>query len=263
MTNDREHRKTGISGFLAQDLKRSIFNPGFFAGMIFVLAILLPAAVLDTPLDGSRSYLHGFGNVFHASGFSPFAAVFPVLAYASAYCEERGSGYFYMLLHRTGFAGFIKVRAAAVACSGGLLVALPITVVCLIVYIGGAPGIPTGSDKDILTGSRIIEAIAEYGDWYVVGGKIVLGFLFGALWALVGFAFAVWIPNRYVSLLAPFILYDTLWLFIGFKSYNPVELLSGDDVDHGNYPLAVFFDLLYIAIVIRMIYAGVRQERKG
>lgn len=249
--------------FFLQDLKRSIVNPGFFVGIVFVLIILLPPAVLDTPLNGSRSYLHGFGNVFHASGFSPFAAVFPALAYASVYCEEYNGGYLRMILHRSGFTGFIRVRAITVACSGGMMIALPITVVCLIVYTGGAPGVPTGSDSEILAGSKIIEAIVKYGDWYVVGGKVILGFLFGALWALVGFAFAVWIPNRYVSLLAPFILYDTLWLFIGFKSYNPVQLLSGDDVGNGNYPLAIFIDLIYISAAYFVICAGVRQERKG
>lgn len=249
--------------FFLQDLRRSILNPGFFAGIFFVLAVLMPAAVLDTPLDGSRSYLFGFGNVFHASGFSPFAAVFPVLAYAAAYCEEYNSGYLQMILHRTGYAGFLRVRAVTVACSGGMLIALPVAIVCLIVYIGGAPGLPAGSDSDILSGSKIIEAIAKYGDWYVVGGKVVLGFLFGALWALVGFAFAVWIPNRYVSLLAPFILYDTLWLFIGFRSFNPVHLLSGDDVGRGSYPLAVLFDLIYIIAVVSIISIGIRWERKN
>ena len=248
--------------FFLQDLKRSIVNPGFLVGIVFVLIILLPPAVLDTPLNGSRSYLHGFGNVFHASGFSPFAAVFPALAYASVYCEEYNGGYLRMILHRSGFTGFIRVRAVTVACSGGMMIALPITIVCLIVYTGGAPGVPAVSDSELLAGSMIIEAIVKYGDWYVIGGKVILGFLFGALWALVGFAFAVWIPNRYVSLLAPFILYDTLWLFIGFKSYNPLELLSGDDVDHGNYPLAVLIGLFYIAIAVSVIYAGIRRGRR-
>lgn len=251
-----------MKSFFLQDLRRSIINPGFFAGIVFVLAILLPAAVLDTPLNGSRSYLFGFGNVFHASGFSPFAAVFPVLAYAAVFCEEHNSGYLRMILHRTGFAGFMRVRAVTVACSGGLMIAAPIAAVCLIVYMGGAPGIPADSDEGLLAGTKIIEAIIKYGDWYVVGGKVVLGFLFGALWALVGFAFAVWIPNRYVSLLAPFILYDTLWLFIGNRFFNPVYLLAGDDVGHGDYPLAVLTDLLYIGMVIPVIYAGIKQERR-
>lgn len=252
-----------MKSFFTQDLKRSIINPGFFAGIVFVFAILLPPTVLDMPLDGSRSYLYGFGNIFHASGFSPFAAIFPVLAYAAVYCEEYNSGYLRMILHRTGYAGFLRVRATTVACSGGILIALPVTAVCLLVYMGGAPGVPTGSDSEILAGSKIIESIAKYGDWYVIGGKVTLGFLFGALWALVGFAFAAWIPNRYVSLLAPFILYDTLWLFIGFKPYNPVHLLSGDDVGRGNYPLAILIDLLYISVALSAIYVGCYREKGG
>lgn len=251
-----------IKGFFLQDLKRSIINPGFFLGIVFILIILLPEAVLNTPLNGTRSYLHGFGNVFHASGFSPFAAIFPVLAYATVFCEEHNSGYLRMILYRTGFTDFMKVRAATVAFSGGMMTALPITAVCLLVYIGGAPGMPTGSDEKILFGSKIIEAIEKYGDWYVVGGKVILAFLFGVLWALVGFAFAVWIPNRYVGLLAPFILYDTMWLFIGFKSYNPVHLLSGDNVANGDYPVAILINLLYISITILAIYKGIKQEEK-
>ena len=122
-----------MKNFFLQDLKRSIINPGFWAGMVFALAILLPAAVLDTPLNGSRSYLFGFGNVFHASAFSPFAAIFPALAYAAVYCEEYNSGYLRMILHRTGCTGFMKIRAVTVACSGGMMIMLPITVVGLMV----------------------------------------------------------------------------------------------------------------------------------
>lgn len=252
-----------MKSFFTQDLKRSIINPGFFAGIVFVFAILLPSTVLDMPLDGSRSYLYGFGNIFHASGFSPFAAIFPVLAYVAVYCEEYNSGYLRMILHRTGYAGFMRVRAVTVACSGGMMIAVPVTIVCLTAYIGGAHGIPADSDEGLLAGTKTIEALMKYGDWYVVGGKVVLGFLFGALWALVGLAFAVWIPNRYVSLLAPFILYDTLWLFIGYRSFNPVYLLSGDDVGNGYYPLAVLIDMVYISAALLFIYAGIRQERRS
>lgn len=100
---------------------------------MFVFTILLPPTVLDMPLDGSRSYLYGFGNIFHASGFSPFAAIFPVLAYAAVYCEEHNSGYLRMVLHRAGYPGFMKVRAITVACSGGIWG----IVIAFIVHIGG------------------------------------------------------------------------------------------------------------------------------
>lgn len=217
-----------MNGFLKQDLGRSMINPGFFAGVAFVLAILLPAAIFDSPMDGSRSFLNAFGNIFHASGFAPFAAVFPVLAYSTTFCEEYGQGYFRMILHRTGFARFARVRMLTVAFSGGLMIAAPVEAVCLIAYAGSAHGIPTGSDEGLLAGTKIMEAVIKYGDWYVLTGKFVLAFLFGALWALVGLIFAVWIPNRYVGLLAPFILYETLWLFLGYVPYNPVFLLSGE-----------------------------------
>lgn len=42
-----------------------------------------------------------------------------------------------------------------------------------------------------------------YGIGVMVALKVLLGFLFGAAWALVGLAFAVWMPNQYVALVAP------------------------------------------------------------
>lgn len=252
-----------MNGFLKQDLGRSMINPGFFAGMVFVLAILLPAAVFDAPLDGSRSFLNALGNIFHASGFAPFAAIFPVLAYSTVFCEEYGQGYFRLILHRTGVAHFAKVRILTVALSGGFMIAVPVGVVCLIAYAGSAHGIPTGSDEGLLAGTKIMAAIIKYGDWYILAGKFVLAFLFGALWALVGLIFAVWIPNRYVGLLAPFILYETLWLFMGYVPYNPVFLLSGDNVGSADYPLAAFIEVVYITLTIPVIYGGIKQAGRG
>ena len=230
--------------------------------MLLVAAVLLPVAVFDMPMDGSRSFLYGIANIFHASGFSPFAAIFPVLAYSTVYCKEYDSGYLRMVLHRAGYAGFAKVRIVTVAVSGGLMIALPFLAACLIAYAGGAHGIPAGVDEGLLEGSKIIEGIVKYGDWYVIAGKTLMGFLFGALWALVGFAFAVWIPNRYVGLLAPFVLYEALWMFLGFVPYNPGFLVSGGNVDHGNFPLAAFIDAVYIGVTVAVIYRGLRQERR-
>ena len=58
-----------MKNFFLQDLKRSIINPGFWAGMVFAFAILLPAAVLDTPLNGSRSLSVRFREYLSRIGF--------------------------------------------------------------------------------------------------------------------------------------------------------------------------------------------------
>ena len=105
--------------------------------------------------------------------------------------------------------------------------------------------------------------LMKYGDWYIAAGKTVLGFLFGSVWALVGLLFAVWIPNRYVALIAPFVLYESMWIGLdGIVWLNPIRLLRGDDV--GSYPLAAGVECVYIIIVSAVIMAGlVRRYRNG
>lgn len=248
-----------MRGFFYQDFRRSITGKGFFAGMLLISMLVFHAVAAGSVPDGSRSYLHTLGDVFHASGLSPFAAIFPVMAYATALCEEYQSEYLQMILVRCGLRRFIRVRIATVALSGGIMMALPILLVCITAYLGGAHGLPAGVDEGLLEGSRALIGIEKYGDWYFLVWKVVLGFLFGVLWALVGLAFSAFIPNRYVGLLAPFILYDSLWLFMGDLPMNPVFLLSGDNVLHGNFPLAALFEILYIGVTILIAAIGIRR----
>ena len=49
-------------------------------------------------------------EVFAASGFTPFAAIFPGLAYASAFCEEYSSGYIKMIYSRMRLKKFALTR---------------------------------------------------------------------------------------------------------------------------------------------------------
>lgn len=80
-----------MNGFFWKDMKRSFLNVGFFVGMASVAALLLTAVITGAPLDRTRSSYYILANVFAASGFGPFAAVFPVLAYATRFCEEYQS----------------------------------------------------------------------------------------------------------------------------------------------------------------------------
>ena len=86
-----------MNGFFWKDIKRSFLNVGFFAGMTGVAALLLTAVVIGTPPERTRSSYYILYNVFGASGFGPFAAVFPVLAYAASFCEQYQSGYYRMI----------------------------------------------------------------------------------------------------------------------------------------------------------------------
>ena len=236
---------------------------GFFVGMASVAALLTAAVVTGTPPGRIRSSYYILFNVFGASGFGPFAAVFPVLAYATRFCEEYQSGYYRMIFARLSPVQFGRIRILTVALSGGVMIAVPIALSCIMAYTFGVPGVPGDSDVGMIEGTVIFTYIMKYGDGYVAVGKTVLGFLFGCVWALVGFAFAVWIPNRYVALIAPFVLYESLWIALYQIIWlNPIFLLRGDDV--GSYPLAAGVECVYIIAVSTVIMAGlVRRYRNG
>lgn len=251
-----------VKGFFRQDLKRSFCNLGFLVGLSAVAALLVAALVTGAPLDRSRSSYYILYNVFGASGFGPFAAVFPVLAYATAFCEEYQSGYCRMIFARMGPMRFGRIRIVTVALSGGVMLAVPIALVCALAFVFGVPGVPQGSDAGMLEGRIMLTYLTKYGDWSIAVGKTLLGFLFGCVWALVGLAFSVWIPNRYVALIAPFVLYESLWLGLDrVPVLNPIRLLRGDDVD--SYPLAAAVECLYLAVVSIVILAGIRRRYRN
>ncbi len=252
-----------MNGFFWKDIKRSFLNIGFFIGLAAAAVLLLVAAVTGAPLDRTRSSYHILFNLFGASGFTPFAAVFPVLAYATNFCEEYQSGYYRMIFARMSPVRFGGLRIINVALSGGMMMAVPIAIACILAYTFGIPGVPRGSDEGLLDGTILITYVVKYGDWYIAAGKIMLGFLFGSVWALMGFMFAVWIPNRYVALIAPFVLYESMWIALDRMPYlNPIRLLRGDDI--GSYPLAAGMECVYLIVVSVVIMAGLmRRYRNG
>ena len=248
--------------FFLQDLKRSFLNRGFFAGLFAVTAILVSAS-FHAPLDRSRSSYFIMMEIFAASGFTPFAAIFPGLAYASVFCEEYSSGYIKMIYSRMLPKKFGLIRIVTVALSGGMMLAVPFILVLGIAYRFGVPGIPSGSDEGLMAGTALIFYIENYGEWYIFFWKVLLGFLFGCVWALAGLAFAVWIPNKYVALIAPFVLYEAMWLALGnIPVLNPIYLMRGDDLN--DYPLSGFMECIYILFASVMVMWGLkRRERNG
>jgi hypothetical protein len=80
-------------------------------------------------------------EVFAASGFTPFAAIFPGLAYVSVFCEEYSSGYIKMIYSRMLPGKYALTRIVTVALSGGTMLAVPFIIAL------------------------------NYGEWYIFFGK--------------------------------------------------------------------------------------------
>lgn len=239
--------------FLLQDIKRSFMNMGFVAGFCGLSALLAYNFVTESHHAGSVYY--AIVNILAASGFIVFLPVFPVLGYASNFCGEYESGYYRMILSRMKPQKYAQVRIISVALSGGAIVAIPYLLLCLAAIHTGVPEITSNTlrvDPDL----EMVVIAQTYGIGVMVAVKVLLGFLFGAAWALVGLAFAVWMPNRYVSLIAPFVLYQSMWIFLP-SILNPAQLVRGDDVGH---LLSVVMECVWLFAAAAVSLAGFRRR---
>lgn len=240
--------------FLLQDVKRGIFNIGFVAGVCGLGALFAYNFVTES--IGAGSVYFAIVNILAASGFMPFRPVFPVLGYSSSFCEEYESGYYRMILARMKPLKYAQARIISVALSGGIIVAIPYLLVCLAAIRCGVPEITSNTlrvDADL----EMVVIAQTYGVGVMVAAKVSLGFLFGAAWALVGLAFAVWMPNKYVSLIAPFVLYQSLWILLDKSILNPARLVNGDGIGH---LLSVVMECVWIFAAAAVAMAGFKRR---
>lgn len=244
-----------IRKFLLQDIKRSFMNMGFAAGFCGLSALLAYNFVTESL--GSGSAYFAIINILAASGFTILLPVFPVLGYASNFCEEYESGYYRLILSRMKLQKYAQVRIISVALSGGTIVAIPYLLICLAaVYLETE----WMTDEFFLRADTTIPMVAmgqTYGVNAMVAVKVLLGFLFGAAWALIGLAFAVWMPNKYVSLIAPFVLHQSFCILAGRSILNPALLVRGDDLGHLR---SVMVECIWLLIAAAAAMAGFRRR---
>lgn len=243
--------------FFKQDIKRAFTGKLMWISIILLTGILVHGIITYTNIEPrvSSTYVY-IVNAMALSGFTPFAAIFPALGYSIRFCEEYNSGYFEMIISRTTWKKYGIIRMISVGLSGGITIGIPFFCVCIIGYVLGYHGIP---QNGFMEGTQMVYYIERYGDFFVLGFKVLLGFLFGMLFALVSFAFAVWSCNRYITVIGPFILYEMMWfLFYDYPEINPIYLFRGDDL--GSYPLSAFMELIYIGISIFISWLGLKKK---
>lgn len=79
---------------------------------------------------------------------------------------------------------------------------------------------------------------------------------------MAGLAFAVWFSNKYVALIAHFVLYEAMWLVLGnVPILNPIYLMRGDDLN--NYPLSGGMECVYILLVAFWVMWGLKRRYRN
>ena len=65
--------------FFRQDIKRAFGGKGFWLSIVLLTAVFVRAIWLNTNFDGGVGMEEILTNAMALSGFTPFAAIFPVL----------------------------------------------------------------------------------------------------------------------------------------------------------------------------------------
>lgn len=242
--------------FLMRDIKRGFGNAGFWAGFGGLGGLFLFSIFSEGYLGAEPDSYFMIVNILAASGFIVFVPVFPVLGYSSSFCEEYESGYYRMILARMGMKKYARTRMISAGLSGGVIVGLPMLLYCLFAGYFGTAEITDVNALRVDADVEMVQIALRYGYAAMAALKVLLCFLFGSLWALVGLAFAVWIPNRYVSLLAPFVLYESLSILMP-RPLPPSALVRGDDAGH---LFSLLMELVWIAGTALAVMAGFRRR---
>lgn len=220
---------------IKKDLGRAFFSWGMGVAIIVIMVMFIKSMIdggLFSPTNTGEKldYLYIISVPMALSGFVPFACIFPVLPYGTSFCDDYNSGYLRMITLRTGYKKYAIQRLASVGISGGFGILIPFLLIFIIAIIIGGPC--TGINEDQFYLYTVWEDyVAIGGGLLVLGGKLLLALLFGMVWSLVALAISAWIPNRYVTLIAPFILYEAMWVLLQGQPFNPAFLLRGDVPD--------------------------------
>lgn len=93
--------------------------------------------------------------------------------------------------------------------------------------------------------------------------KILLAFLFGAVWAMVGLVVSVLCANPYITCIAPYVLYQVLWLLLEGSALNPVYYLRGDSDFIPSFWFAVVYQGSWILVCFLISSVGIRKKVEG
>ncbi len=233
------------------EIKRMFSRPllyvSFIVGVLLINRPLLEA--MSEPVE-SASISQILSVPFAMSSFSPFAAIFCALPFADSFCEDFNSGYIRSMVSRVGIKKYAFTKCFSVALSGGMVMAGIIAVTIL--YCGILADSPDTPEAIAFMRNSIW---MRSGIIFVMNGvpylllRILFGFLFGCVWSLIGLLTSSILTNKYVTYIAPFVLYQLLWFVLSETMWNPVYMLRGDS----NFIPSIPFVLVYQTVIILVL----------
>ncbi len=259
--NGRKTSRGNKTRFFKYDMKRMFHGAGFYLAFLISLLVLLRPLQEAVSGKADGTFFQFLSVPLGTSDFTPFAALFCVLPYAWSFCEDYNTGYIKAIVSRIGIRKYSLQRCFTVMLSGGILMAalmLTVSLVC-----AGLANRPETSESAAFL-SRTIWAdlnLLFVADGFAVAGlRVLLAFLFGSVWALFALVVSVFITNRYITLIAPFVVYQILWFLLEENAFNPVYQLRGDSDYLPSLWFVLGYQICLIALCILVSCLGIRKK---
>lgn len=244
---------------LFSDLKRTFGNWGLMIGICGTwIAGLCGVFAMIVSVKGGMGLGENvvcFTIAQTALSSDLFLLVIPItssIPYTAVFMEELRSRFILSYLHRAGRRRYLISKSLVTAFSGGITVLcgmLLIFITCLIIF-----------PPDKFQQELFIQYFNVYNRFFLEG--MVLCFLNGCLWALIGGMMAAITKNKYMSYAAPFILYYILDAFqkryySTFHFLNPQEWASPKYISINQ----AISTLSCICIILCLIYFYLMKRR--
>lgn len=247
------------------EIRQILFSIRFWcAALIGLLLMLRPLfAIYANGINNLYSPMMMLSIPLALSDFTPFAPIFSILPYATRFCDEYQSKYMRPILIRIGEKKYCMLRIIVTGFSGGL--ALGFIFLCsilLCMITAGAPHSIESADFLINTVWGRAGLIAPFHGIWIYIGRILLAFFFGVLWSVIALLISTICVNKYVTLIAPFVLYQASWVSLTESALNPLYLLRADYAGIPSLGFVFVIQALMIFLFSLLSYCGIRRRCK-
>ena len=247
------------------ELKRYIISPTFAVAVLAALAIMAQPIFdsLKAIFISPQSYLYYINGVHTLGSFDLFAPVIAAAPCSAAFYNDLGSDYLKFILPRTSRIKYLLAKTFTCGITGGLAILLPSFILFAYIWIFGKPHL---SDTNVLQGSIFSNIEYANNGLNVMIILLLLSFLFGFAWSLIGLAVSAFIPNKYAALAAPFMIYFAASTALSLTNeslvFSPINMLYPNYSQIPSIAFCFIYQLLLIAIsaVIFIIRAYRRLE---
>ena len=196
------------------------------------------------------------------TALAPFAALFCILPYSMSFSDEYNSGYSKSILIRTTTGRYALSKILSIGFTGGFTIALAFAAVFTLAVIRGGP-VTQDSLSEFYYMSIWWEMALSNGGYTVLVWKLVLGILFGIVWSMFGLLMSCLFMNRFISILVSFCIYQSLWMLLSDKWYNPVYLLRGDRSIMPSLGHIIYTQLAIILVASVFSFIGITRRCKN